>query len=381
MLRLRNRIFLSLFLGIILALGCSPEIKEVRRTVTVYEDKDDSKTSDLTADIVRAEFWGLPAIIFDGWRPEYHIKASTNNGELEGRTWDSITKNIFEYSQILFHKSSYTSTLIKNEDVTVDKGKKIIKADEKALFSEETKLYKKTPLPPEKIDKSAFDEIKTILQKADSSMVEDFEKAYVLDSTTGSYNKTAAVDSARVKKILETGLFLDKENVEDVVYDSGKGIVTIKLNNSVTGNLKLENGDKVAIISTNRPYQWHTNEAYNFVDYTIVDCLPKEGNVSLVNNNDVTIDVKYGTSSDRGNTRTIKPVTVALTGGVQTLSGNPNGWFEEMKIYEDKIELKMKSIKDGDTAKTFWDNADSAISGKTLKPFMLFWLSVDKANQ
>lgn len=49
-----------------------------------------------------------------------------------------------------------------------------------------------------------------------------------------------------------------------------------------------------------------------------------------------------------------------------------------MKIYENKIVLKMKNIESGNIAKSFWDSVELGITDKKLKPFMLFWVSIDK---
>lgn len=288
---------LVLTLAIVIIAACSPEVVEKKVITNVYVDTGSgTDKKDVTCDSVNASFWGLPDILFEGWQPEYHIKASTNNGELEGRTWDSSDKNIFEYSHILFTKSNYSSDLVTSSDITTDNNKKIITANDKILFAEEYKLYKKTPVTPDIIDVSSFNEIKSILSTVDNTMISDFEKAYTLANAT--YKKTNAVTETRIKEILEAGLFLDKENLEDVVYDSTNDTVTINLNKKIIGDFKLEDGDKIAVIATNRPHQWYPNSTFDYVDYSVVDCLPVAGNVSVVNKNSVTIDTKSGTATD-----------------------------------------------------------------------------------
>ncbi|HQJ06976.1 MAG TPA: hypothetical protein PLI57_11440, partial [Spirochaetota bacterium] len=105
-------------------------------TVIFNEATDDyaDETADETPDAVAlsdattyAAFWGLPAIKFDKWRPNIHIKASSDNGALIGRKWDTTADvnpdnyNLFEYSQILYYDSNYAAAMISSqEDATVD---------------------------------------------------------------------------------------------------------------------------------------------------------------------------------------------------------------------------------------------------------------------
>ncbi len=360
--------------GVIFFTGCTSGGNDAAKEENVYTYKDPEieVENDVTADSVSAEFWGLPAIEFKGFQPQYHIKASTNNGELENRTWNDSSNNIFEYGQILFNTSHYKESLI--TDVTTDlSGKKIVTVNEKVLFAEEYKLFKRTSPPPFIIDKKAYTEIKTILTHVNSDLLSDFEKSYILDATNDVYTITEDVSNDRIKTILETGGFIDKE-IDHIVYDTTNDTVIIQLDHNVTGGLTLADGDKIAVFATNRPYHWHNNST-DFVDYSIVDSLPVS-NVSLVNQGKETISMATGIKSDRANTRIVEPVTLSFTGDSHTIEGTSNGWFQKMVVYKDKIVLSMKYCKDGDTAKMFWDAKDP--SGKALMPFMLFWIAIDK---
>ncbi|OHD05396.1 MAG: hypothetical protein A2086_13625 [Spirochaetes bacterium GWD1_27_9] len=382
------RLVLSFFLisltilGLIF-FGCQVQTKEPR-TEYVNPSPVQDIPQDIVVDKTLAAFWGLPAISFDGFIPNYHIKATTNGGALEKRGWnfDSSkyssynpdTWNIFEYSQILFIKSKYSD--LKASDVTFDKsdGKKYISVDEKRLFYEEIKIYKKTPYAPEKFDKITFNNILTqIAETDDKDYIKQF---YTYDQTNDCYSlvggsQVPTIDRSKIKSILEKCGFLDKE-ISDVNFDNTNDTVEIKLNSASSNYFTLKKGAKIAILATQRPRQWGEVN-----DYTIYDSFPKANaainlpNDYLKNTTDVT--------GDRSESRMIS--YIVYNGGDGEKTGNNTGdWFESVTLYSDKIVLKMPKLKDGDTAKAYWDKIDKDKDGNNLavKPFMLFWIAIEQ---
>ena len=130
--------------------------------------------------------WGLPAITFVNWRPNYHILALSDNGMLLNRSWqtpDNITGDaysFFKYSEILFYKSEYSSNgILPDTESTVNND---------IIFPEDNKniLYKRTT----------------------------------------------------------------PDNIVSYINNSGDKTVVINLNNPNTDQLILNPGDRIAIIST-----------------------------------------------------------------------------------------------------------------------------------
>lgn len=129
--------FFSCNLSLIILNACQPTYQDRIKTVTsikvIFDNTDDThdNTSDNTNDTIQskantyAQFWGLPAIKFDKWRPNIHIKASTDNGNLKNRYWDVTNdvkpdpESLFEYSQILYYDSNFTN-FDPYSDATVD---------------------------------------------------------------------------------------------------------------------------------------------------------------------------------------------------------------------------------------------------------------------
>lgn len=193
----------------------SPQDRYVTVTtikVIFIETSDDitDVTSDETSDAVAlsdastyAAFWGLPAIKFDKWRPNIHIKASSDNGALIGRKWDTTADvnpdnyNLFEYSQILYYDSNYASALISPlEDATVDNN--VIMP-----LAFEQKIYKRS---------------------------------------------------------------LYEQNKYDVSYDYNQKAIVVSLNTVNSNYLSLKPGARVAVFATQRPKQWGELNDYTIVD-------------------------------------------------------------------------------------------------------------------
>lgn len=153
-----------------------------------------------------AAFWGLPGIRFVNWRPDIHIKASTDNGNLAGRVWDGTsdippdTWSIFEYSQIVYYDADYNTYNIQpTEDATVDNN--IIMP-----LSFEQKIYKRV---------------------ADSSV---------------------------------------EPNKFDVTWDAVNKAAVINLNTVNSNYLVLKPGARIAVFATQRPTQWGAVNDYSIVD-------------------------------------------------------------------------------------------------------------------
>jgi len=181
-------------------------------TVIFNEATDDyaDETADETPDAVAlsdattyAAFWGLPAIKFDKWRPNIHIKASSDNGALIGRKWDTTADvnpdnyNLFEYSQILYYDSNYAAAMISSqEDATVDNN--VIMP-----LAFEQKIYKRS---------------------------------------------------------------LYEQNKYDVSYDCNQGAIVVSLNTANSNYLSLKPGARVAVFATQRPKQWGELNDYTVID-------------------------------------------------------------------------------------------------------------------
>lgn len=350
----------------------------VTTIVNVYQDPTDDTTedfSDVSIDMTVASFYSLPAIELPGWRPNYHIKASTNGGALAGRTWDNDATtdspekwNIFEYGQIEFFESKY-GEVARDTDVT---------ADDSMLFYAGTKLFKKTPLIIDKFSANSFEN--DILALVRREQLTDYEEILTSsytrieeqygETTVGVYalNKSVAdtiEDMMQIKGILEDISFLDKER-EDVVYKTLLSSVEISLNTISSNYFQLKTGAKIAVVATQRPKQWGES---NNIDYTIVSSIPNT-NVSLDNLNGQTIN----DISDRSITRNVD--YVVWDGTKQTVVGKVGGWFESMTIESDKITLKMPKLTNGNTAKAYWDSIDP--SGNPIAPFCLFWIMIQQ---
>ncbi len=170
-----------------------PVINKVKKTVYIYAS-------------TVAEFWGLPGIRFVNWRPNIHIKASSNNGSLVNRLWDGQaeidpdTWSLFEYSQILYYDSNFIGMNIQpDKDATVDN--EILMP-----LAFENKLYKR--VSPDSTEEPKYDV---------------------------TWNKT------------------DKS-------------VVITLNTINSNFLLLRPGARIAVFATQRPTQWGGNNDYSIID-------------------------------------------------------------------------------------------------------------------
>ncbi|OHD28051.1 MAG: hypothetical protein A2086_01615 [Spirochaetes bacterium GWD1_27_9] len=377
-MELKFKFLLFSFFIAMIFLGCQEADKNtIYDRINVYNDPTSDKDdfTGVTINKTVASFWSLPEITFVKWRPNYHIKGSTNVGALKDRVWTNDTTtdnpsswNIFEYGQIEFFESKY-GTKSKLTDVTVD---------DSVLFYSGSKLYKKTPLAIYKFSASSFEsyilpslkrvgvpveyetKITTAYKKYEEQYGNNKVFSYALDTST--VNTTEKL--IEIKTILEDISFLDKER-KDVSYDNSTDSVIIKLNTLSSNFFKLKKGAKLAAIATQRPKQWGAK-----LDYTVVSSIPKT-NVSLDDPNGDTIDA---TGADRANTRSIG--YVEYTGDTQVVTGHTNGWFESMTITEDTITLKMPKLKDGNLAKSYWDTKDP--SGEVLEPFCLIWILIQQ---
>lgn len=352
----------------------------VTTIVNVYQDPTDDTAedfSDVTIDRTVASFYSLPAIELPGWRPNYHIKASTNGGALAGRTWDNdattddpVNWNLFEYGQIEFFESKY-GEVARDSEVT---------ADNEILFYEGTKIFKRTPLIIDKFGAKSFEEYVLPFARLDiypseyeeilTSSYSRIEEQYGNASPVVSYvlNKSVAdtiEDMLQIKGILEEISFLDKQRT-DVVYKTLIGSVEISLNTISSNYFQLKNGAKIAVVATQRPTQWGES---NMIDYTIISSIPNT-NVSLDNPNGENLD----NTSDRSVTRTVD--YFVWDGTKQTVPGKSGGWFESITIESDKITLKMPKLTNGNTAKPYWDTIDP--SGSPIAPFCLFWIMIQQ---
>lgn len=183
--------------------SCQPEI--ITQYVRVPFDKEDTGTSFSNNNTV-TEFWGLSPILFKNWRPNIHIKASTDNGALSGRVWDGTPDidpddwSLFEFSQVVYYDSDYNSFNIQpDEDATVDNF--VIMP-----LSFEQKLYKRV--------------------SAEST----------------------------------------ESNKYDVTYDQINKSVVITLNTVNSNYLSLKNGARIAVFATQRPGLWGGAHDYTIVD-------------------------------------------------------------------------------------------------------------------
>lgn len=191
--------------------SCQNEVKRTTVTsirvifdvTTDQEDPTTDKDNTLSSATTKTAFWGLPPIVFDKWRPNIHIKASTDNGNLINRTWDITSDanpdiySLFEYSQILYYDSNYIQANIKpTDDATVDNT--VIMP-----LAFEQKLYKRS------------------------------------NSEINKY---------------------------DVSYDYSENSVVITLNTVNSNYLTLKTGTRIAIFATQRPSQWGATNDYTIVD-------------------------------------------------------------------------------------------------------------------
>jgi len=176
------------------------------RTVIVLIPPDDTLTVAKSSSSTTAAFWGLPGIVFENWRPNIHIKASTNNGALASRVWEGNsnvnpdTWSLFEYSQILYYDSDYLTKNIQPSDIAT--------VDENVIMplSFEQKMYKRV-----------------------------------------SPNSTELPKS-------------------DVTWDDTTKSVVIKLNTVNSNFLTLSAGARIAVFATQRPTQWGGVNDYTIVD-------------------------------------------------------------------------------------------------------------------
>jgi len=279
----------------------------------VFDNTDDKKdpTNDknnvMSNATTKAAFWGLPAITFDKWRPNIHIKASTDNGNLTNRTWEVTPDanpdvySLFEYSQILYYDSNYAQA---NIDVTQD----------------------------------------------------------------ATVDNTVIMPLAFEQKIYKRSNY--EINKYDVSYDTTQNAVVVTLNTANSNYLTLKPGTRIAIFSTQRPNQWGEVN-----DYTIVDSIPGENSLQKSINKD---SIKDNTS-DRKSTRTLGYIT--YKGGTETFKEDlwKDHWFEGIKLEPEKITIYMSHLKDGNTAKKYWDNIDTKSgNGNSIRPFMLFWIVIQQ---
>ncbi len=310
----------SSYLSLIILNSCQDAfVNKVDRVTTVttikviFDNSSDfpvDPTSDndnkLCSSTTRAAFWGLPPITFEKWRPNIHIKASTDNGNLKKRFWE-VTMDVnpdvyslFEYSQILYYDSNYIQANIDStKDATVDNN--VIMP-----LAFEQKIYKRS--------------------------------------------------------IYEAGKY-------DVSYDFNQKAVVITLNTLNSNYLVLKPGARVAVFATQRPVQWGEVN-----DYTIIDSLP--GDNSLAKSSD-SQSLKDNTT-DRKSTRTLGYLTYDGKETVFKQDAWTGDWFEGIKLESEKITIYMSAIKDGDTAKKYWDEVDRKNNGVSIRPFMLFWIAIQQ---
>lgn len=136
--------FLLLFLTYFLVLLLSCENIIYLTKYSVKFDNTTDNTNDNSPDTMSnantiAAFWGLPGITFRKWRPNIHIKASTDNGNLANRVWEPDPtsepdpQSLFEYSQIVFYESDYRN-INPEIDATVDNNVLMSLAFEQKLY-------------------------------------------------------------------------------------------------------------------------------------------------------------------------------------------------------------------------------------------------------
>jgi len=196
-------LFILSFLSIML-ISCEPNF--IEETIYIWKKGTDKTTSYSSDKTTNAAFWGLPALRFINWRPNIHIKASSDNGILAGRLWDGSPDvnpdswSLFEYSQILYYDSNYIGMNIpQDEEVTVDNT--VIMP-----LSFEQKMYKRV-----------FDQ--------------EIEP-----------------------------------NKYDVTWDKVEKAVVVSLNTINSNYLILKPGCRIAVIATQRPKQWGAVNDYTVID-------------------------------------------------------------------------------------------------------------------
>jgi len=153
-----------------------------------------------------AAFWGLPALRFINWRPNIHIKASSDNGILTNRVWDGSPDinpdswSLFEYSQILYYDSNYIGMNIPaDQEVTIDN----------------------TVIMPLSFEQKMY------------------------------------------KRVYDTEI---EPNKYDVTWDKVENSVVITLNTINSNYLILKPGTRIAVIATQRPTQWGAVHDYTVID-------------------------------------------------------------------------------------------------------------------
>lgn len=136
-------IFILTYLLIFFLIGCENivYINKYKVNFTDIEDNTQDNTQDNSFSNANtiAAFLGLPPIKFRNWRPNIHIKASTDNGTLENRIWEPDPnfepdpQSLFEYSQIVYYESDYTG-IEPDQDATVDNNVLMSLAFEQKLY-------------------------------------------------------------------------------------------------------------------------------------------------------------------------------------------------------------------------------------------------------
>ncbi|HOJ64630.1 MAG TPA: hypothetical protein PLE45_09440 [Spirochaetota bacterium] len=136
-------LILILTYSFIITLSCE-NIITLKKYSVIFDNSQNDNTDDNTNDSLSnantiAAFWGLPGITFKNWRPNIHIKASTDNGNLENRVWEPDAssepdpQSLFEYSQIVFYESNYKD-IDPEKDATVDNNVLMNLAFEQKLY-------------------------------------------------------------------------------------------------------------------------------------------------------------------------------------------------------------------------------------------------------
>ncbi|OHD14911.1 MAG: hypothetical protein A2086_02395 [Spirochaetes bacterium GWD1_27_9] len=202
-MNIRKILSISILFLVLFLVSCPPIIEKKIKTIIVMPKED--VTNNNSNNNTVAEFWALPGITFVNWRPNIHIKGTTDNGTLTGRKWDGTPDinpdlwSLFEYSQVLYYDSDYTGFNIPaDKDVTIDNT--VIMP-----LAFEQKLYKRT------------------IQAGESPKY-------------------------------------------DVTYDIANKAVVITLNTENSNYLTLKTGTRIAVFATQRPTQWGAQNDYTIID-------------------------------------------------------------------------------------------------------------------
>ncbi len=199
-------IFAFLLFTLIFLILSSCDIGSITEYIYEWQKGTSAETTYYSNKTTNAAFWGLPALRLINWRPNIHIKASSDNGILAGRVWDGTpdlnpdTWSLFEYSQILYYDSNYVGNSVPiDQEVTVNNN--VIMP-----LSFEQKIY---------------------------------------------------------KRVYDTEI---EPNKYDVTWDKVEKSVVVSLNTENSNYLILKPGARIAVIATQRPTQWGAVHDYSVID-------------------------------------------------------------------------------------------------------------------